>query len=132
MTELEKSKKHLHAEVDMNKLLEELRESMDSWMEDMRRKIAGADFAAFYKEVDLQTALQPASLALYAFNTVLARIGMTDARLPFLLGAMGALENSLTEQLGVGEKMRARTVKEVLTENMTTVTMKVPRKGGRA
>lgn len=128
MTELEKSRNDLHADIDLNELVKELRVAIKSCMNDMAKKIAKGDFATFDRDVSTAEALEPAFLALHVFNTVMTRIGMTSETVPFLLGAIGALEKSLTEHLDPPEKMMAHAVKEVLSDRITAVTIRVPRR----
>ena len=127
MTELEKSMNNCHANVDLNELIKELRAANEAYIRDMEKQ-AESDFDAFDKAVDIWTALKPAVLAVHTFNTVLTRVGMTDAILPFLLAGFGVLYDSLTEQLSTPSKMMLKSTKDVLSERITTVSVKVPRK----
>ncbi len=126
MTNIEKSRNNLHADVDLNELVKEMREANEAYMRDWEKR--AEDGQKGFEKMSVETAMAPAVHALCAFNTILFRIGMTDGTLPFLLAGFDVLSDNLMEHLEPSGKMMRIATKQVLAKHVTAITVKVPRK----
>ena len=70
--------------------------------------------------------MKPAVLTMQTFNTVLSRIGMNDILLPHMLAGINVLTDCLMENLPEGGKAVSLSIKEVLAEHVTSVSVRIP------
>ena len=84
MTELEKCKKGMHAEVDLNRLGEELAEENRV----MLKKYMHAARSCQLESLRIEEYLTPAFHMMLALNTFLCRVGIKDPLIPHFSAAL--------------------------------------------
>lgn len=113
MTELEKARKNLFKEVDLNKLVEEAGEEMErhaDYLQALKRK----GRAAFDKKVSVDDMIFEATTFMFVLNVVMNRLPLNGHTLQQFVGTLNAMATFLTGTLDDNQKTFAEAVKRAI------------------
>lgn len=115
MTELEKALINRCHDIDFNKLVDELKESYESFCE-MSKDRYISDQKISDKEL-----IDPTINTLFALNCFLNRTEMNILALPFIVAAIGILHDSLSNYLDKSGKALADNTRKIIEPAIKTV-----------